>query len=171
VRALCHGEIALFAMGMERELARIQLEEWDLLDALNASERALWDLGAEDGSSFDGLSVPLAWELEAAFALMWAVRMRDRLPEFDGTQNTEVEDELRIRLLDPSRSLDEIVAGARLRDVAAVADEIDYLTRYEAIYARERPGWTMGGPDKWLGPLGPESVTCRLRALRWASQI
>lgn len=171
VRALCHGMIAQFAAGLDRESAAIQIEEWSLEGALDEDERALWCSGVEDGQSIPHLSIPLGYAEEASFALMWLLGMADRLPAFDGTQASymDVETDLRCRLLDPNGSPDEMIARAAPRPRAEIADEIDYLARYQAIYERESPGWTMGGSGPWLGPIGPEGVAMRLRALLWAA--
>jgi hypothetical protein len=171
VRALCHGVIAQFATGMERELTKMQIDDWDLASALDADERALWDSGV-DGLSVPALSIRLGYAEGSAFALMWALRMTDRLPAFDGTQSSymDLETDLRCQLLDTIKSVDEMVASVALRALPEIADEIDYLTRYDAVYARDRPGWTFGEIGAWIGPLSPEDVACRLRALRWATR-
>jgi hypothetical protein len=170
-RALCHAWVAQFATdcgaGFEGAFAQ-QIQELGLEPSLTDEERALL---RKEAVTDEGLR--LGYEEEAALALAWLLGLADSLPIFDGDSNAFMRDEdaIRMTLLDPAVSLDGLCEAARLRAVSDVADEIDRLARYASIYARERPGWRFGGAGEWIGSLGPEAVSARLRALRWAARV
>jgi hypothetical protein len=112
----------------------------------------------------------LGYEEDCAFALLWALGRVDALPESKGDASAYHDEVVRVRLLlfERPKDVGALVALARVRGLAEIAEEIGYLAGYQAIHATACPGWTVGGPGKWIGPLSPENVTCRLAALRWA---
>jgi hypothetical protein len=167
-RALCYVWVAQFATdcgaGFEEAFAE-RIRELRLEPELRDDERALLR-----GEPVDNESLRLGYDEDAAIALAWVLGLADALPEFHGDANAYQNDDdaIRLTLLERFDSVDALAAAARPRDEETIADEIDFLARYEAVYARDRPGWRIGGMGEWLGPVSPEAVSARLRALRWA---
>ncbi|MGJ3237716.1 MAG: DUF4272 domain-containing protein [Anaerolineae bacterium] len=156
-RAIALNLISRRADGESREWFEQKVAQYQLADAITEQERIF----NEDDAPDDYVVIMFSQRLEACWLLLWALSLLPELARPDSFANAD-----RAHEIIDSRSLDQFLIEARLRDKAEILDALDLHFRYHwAVVDAELYG------KKSPTGLHPDVVYQRHYALNWLTQL
>lgn len=156
-RAIVLNLVARFADGESRAWFEQKVEQYRLQDAITEQERTF----VEDDNPPDYIGILFSQRLEAFWTLAYTLQLHDTF----GKPSTFCDSEQAHEMLD-TRSPEQFLLDAKLRDKSAIMDALDLHFRYHwAIVNAELYG---NKPPKQLEP---DVIYQRHYALNWLVQL